>query len=284
MTPKQFVTLLLPPLLVKILRRLRRPRTQSTDDLTYAPSGWETKLPPGGDGYSFSGLIARERREREPLIRRLQDGRPTLVDTTPEDASLRSIILDHHAYMTYAYVLALAAHRKQALRVLDYGGNLGDYYWIGKCLLPDVELEYHCKELPAVAEEGRKLSPQITWHVDDSCFKEEYDLVMFSASLQYVKDWHALLRRAAAAVRGYLFLASISTVERVPTFVAIQRRGGAVMLHQQLNRADVVRTAESSGRLRLVREFLLGEHTHIANAPEQPLNRGWLFERGTKIV
>jgi hypothetical protein len=96
MTPKQFVTLLLPPLLVKILRRLRRTREQSTDDLTYAPSGWETKLPPG-DGYSFSGLIARERREREPLIRRLQDCRPTLVDTTPEDASLRSMILDHHA-------------------------------------------------------------------------------------------------------------------------------------------------------------------------------------------
>lgn len=283
MTPKRFITLLLPPLLVNILRQIRRTREQSTDDLTYAPNGWQTKLPPGGDGYSFAGLIARERSEREPLIRRLQDCRPTLIDSTSDDPILRSKILDHHAYMIYAYVLALAAHRKQALKVLDYGGNLGDYYWIGRLFLPDVKLQYHVKELPAVAEEGRKLSPQVTWHVDDSCFEEEYDLVMFSGSLQYVKNWHDLLRRAAGVVRGYLFLTSIPTVERVSTFVAIQRREGAVMLHQQFNRAEVVRIAESSEQLRLVREFLVAEHTHVANAPEQPLNRGWLF-KSTKSV
>jgi hypothetical protein len=52
--------------------------------------------------------------------------------------------------MIYAYVLALAAHRKQALKVLDYGGNLGDYYWIGKFLLPDVELQHHLSHIPQV--------------------------------------------------------------------------------------------------------------------------------------
>ena len=48
----------------------------------------------------------------------------------------------------FGYVLALAARTNRGLTVLDYGGNLGDYYWLAEALVPDVELDYHCKELP----------------------------------------------------------------------------------------------------------------------------------------
>ena len=32
---------------------------------------------------------------------------------------------------------------------------MGDYYWLGPALVPGVDLDYHCKELPQVAEAGR---------------------------------------------------------------------------------------------------------------------------------
>ena len=50
--------------------------------------------------------------------------------------------------------------------------NLGDHYWLGKALVPGVDLDYHCKELPRVAEAGRQLTPAVTWHSDDACLAQ----------------------------------------------------------------------------------------------------------------
>jgi hypothetical protein len=75
---------------------------------------------------------------------------------------------EHTQYILFGYVLALAARHKTKVSVLDYGGNLGDYYRLGRALVPDVKLDYHCKELPQVAEAGRRLTPEVTWHTDDA--------------------------------------------------------------------------------------------------------------------
>ena len=132
-----------------------------------------------------------------------------------------------------------------------------------------------------MAEEGRKLSPNVNWHIDDACLSQSYDMVMFSGSLQVLENWDFLLRRATSAVRSYLFLLSqVSTVERVPSYVAVQRHRGVTMLHQQLKRARFLAIVQNTG-LRLVGEFAMGEHPRIVNAPEQPSIRGWLFQRAS---
>ena len=64
----------------------------------------------------------------------------------------------------------------------------------------------------------------------------------------------------------------------VPTYVATHRMGGRTCLQMQINRSDIVRAAERAG-LRLVREFPMGPHPPIVNAPEQPMCVGWLFQR-----
>jgi putative methyltransferase (TIGR04325 family) len=179
-------------------------------------------------------------------------------------------------HLAYGYVIALAARRPQPLRVLDYGGNLGDYYWIAKSFVPGIELEYHCKELPAVAAAGRELNPDISWHVDDGCLAQTYDVVMFSSSLQCVGDWRAILRRGARAARGFLFLSDVATVRHVPTFFARHHSGAVSNLQQHLNRAEIISLVESEG-LRLVREFDMGPHPEVEHAPEQPVSMGWLF-------
>jgi len=64
----------------------------------------------------------------------------------------------------------------------------------------------------------------------------------------------------------------------VPAYVATHREGGTTNLQTLMNRSEIVGTVERAG-LRLVREFAMGPHPHIANAPEQPMCLGWLFQR-----
>lgn len=181
-------------------------------------------------------------------------------------------------YVLFSYVLALAARRSDRITVLDYGGSLGEYYWIGKALVAGVTLKFYCKELPAIAAVGAQLSPEITWHIDDNCLAAAYDVVMFSSSLQYLPDWQAILSRAAHATNHYLLLSDIPSVQKVPTYVITHRYGGVTNLQYLFNRSEIIDSCQDAG-LRLVGEFEMGPHPRVANAPEQPLSAGWLFAK-----
>jgi putative methyltransferase (TIGR04325 family) len=264
---KRSLKAILPPLLWDIGKDFKRRLLRSVDHFAYAPQGWSTRLPAGATSEDYwNSIVTRERSACEALIARVQARQPMLIP----DEDVNDVL--------FGYVLALAARHKPKVTVLDYGANLGDHYWLGKALVPDVDLDYHCKELPRVAESGRQLSPAVTWHTDDRCLAQPHDLVMFSGSLQCLPDWQDILRRAAQSARHYLFLSEVPVVRNVPSYVVTQRSGGATNLQSQLNRSEIVDTVER-GRLRLIREFTLGEHPPVANAPEQAMRVGLLFQR-----
>jgi putative methyltransferase (TIGR04325 family) len=202
------------------------------------------------------------------LIARIRAGEP-LLETRADE---------HTKYILFGYVLALAARHQTKVSVLDYGGNLGDYYWLGRALVPGVELDYHCKELPKVAEAGRRLTPEVIWHIDDSVLTGSYDLVMFSGCIQCLPNWQDILFRAGQSARAYLLLADVPTVRDVPAYIVTHRERERTNLQILMNRSEIVGTVERAG-LRLVREFAMGPHPPIANAPEQPMCLGWLFQR-----
>ena len=268
MTLRQLVQPIVPPLLWSIGSGLRQRLVRSTDRLAFAPLGWETPLPKGGGNEAFwSRFVERERRWCQALIERVRAGEPVL---TSDDAIL--------GYLAFGYVIALTARHKDKITVLDYGGNLGEYSWIARALVPGLEIEFHCKELPAVAAAGRVVSPDVIWHTDDACLDGSYDLVMFSGSLPYLQDWNGMLGRAARATREYLFLGDIPSVRDVPGYVLTQRSGGATNLAYVFKRSEIASAVQGAG-LRLVREFTMGPHMRVANAPEQPMYAGWLFAR-----
>jgi len=267
LTPKRILQTLTPPLLWNFGKACKRRLFASVDYMAYAPQGWATPLPGGIDRHAYwAMLIARERAVYQRFVTRVQQGASLLEEN------------EEIKHAVFGYVLALTARSKEHVTVLDYGGNLGEYYWLGRALVPGVTLEYHCKELPAVAQSGREINPSVTWHADDSCFERSYDLVMFSASMQYLPDWQEVLRRAASSAGSYLFLSDVATVKGVASFVATSRSSGMTTLQIQLNRDDVVNTVERAG-LRLMRELPMGAHPPVANAPEQPTCAGWLFQR-----
>jgi putative methyltransferase (TIGR04325 family) len=279
MTPKRFLKLFLPPIVLQIYHAIRRAVAPGAWQLVYTPHGWDTKLPAASaSGYEFAGAIALERDGWAPFIRTIRSSYLRLVTDRGSNPDIWRMACDHNVFMTFGYVLALAAQGKDKLKILDYGGSLGPYYFISRALVPEVALEYHCKELPEMARAGQEFTPEVTWHTDDSCLEQRYDLVMFSASLQYIRDWQQVLQKASLASREYVYLTMVSVVERTPSFVVVQRHAGAQMLNQQLNKAELLSAIDRMG-LRLIREFWVQDHPYVVNAPEQPSYYGCLLKR-----
>jgi putative methyltransferase (TIGR04325 family) len=255
----------LPPVLWNAGKSMKR-RVLRSDGFEYAPDGWSTSLGNHIEDY-WTPVANEERQAFEQLI--------PCAESRSANRTAQVTQIEH---LAYAYVLGLAGRGKTAIRVLDYGGNLGQYLFIGRALMPDLGVDFHCKELPSVADIGLSLNPSVTWHVNDACLEESYDLVMFSSSLQYVRDWKCTLRQAANAAGAFLFLSDVPIVRSVNTFMATQRSHNLTNLQHILNCDEIVLCVGGSG-LRMVGQFEMREHPEIAKAPERPQRQGFLFER-----
>jgi len=274
---KKILRLLTPPIVPRAFRHLRS--TGSRDNtLEYAPQGWNTPRSKDLGGWDGEGIIRAESERWNDFCRNLEGSGPLGFSHEHLDLTIIRSVPLHNVHITFAYVLALCARLQTSVSVLDWGGGLGHYYLIAKAVLPDLALDFHCKEVPAMAAAGQRLNPEVHWYVDDRCLERSYDLVMVNGSLQYMRDWKETLRSLAKATGKYLFLTRLPVVENGPGFIAIQRLHGSEMLHQQLNQAEVLEFVSGLG-VHLVREFVVGDRPQIVGAPEECELRGWLFRR-----
>ena len=275
---KKIIKLLTPPIVLKAFTYLRSP---SAPDhlLEFAPDAWDTKTISNSEpsGWNAENVAETERAKWDSFCRNLTGPGPLGFAHEHPDMTLTRHVPFHNVHMTYAYVLALTARHKDAISVLDYGGALGHYYQIARAVLPDVKIDFHCKEVPSLAAVGQQLNPEIHWHVDDRCLNRSYDLVMMNGSLQYMPDWQATVARVSAAANELFFLTRVPVVEHVRTFPARQRIYDTEMIHLQFNQDELLRVAESAG-LKLWREVVVGDRPYIHNAPEQCELRGWIFK------
>jgi putative methyltransferase (TIGR04325 family) len=276
---KDMLKLVTPPVFIHLAKWLCGNGLMRKPILEYAPMGWQTPLTnPSHTGWNTDNVVTSEQEKWDAFVRNCQGSGPLGFSHESSDLNVICNVSFHNIHLTYAYVLALAAQQKSAVSVLDWGGGLGHYYLLGKAVLPDVELDFHCKEVPVMAEAGKRINPDVHWYADESCLERTYDLVMINGSLQYIMDWADTLQRIIPAVSGYLFLTRLPVVDDRPGFVAIQRAYGTEMLHQQLNQTAVLQTIDGMG-FRLIREFVVGDRPYIISAPEQCELRGWLFKR-----
>lgn len=248
----------------------------------YVPDGWARERADGaGAGWDVES-VARMYAERWPaFIERLQGTDPVgALHVVPIGGAIpREDVISHNMAMVFAYALALSARRTDALSILDWGGALGHYHALARALVPDLELDYHCRELPAVCQRGRAISPEVTFHEDDACLRRNYDLVLASGAIQYVEDWAALLTRLARAADRYLLITKVPVTDAA-SFVTLQRPHeygyDTEYLGWALNREEV-RTAAKPAGLELVREFFLAATLDIPRAPGTIHHAGFLF-------
>jgi putative methyltransferase (TIGR04325 family) len=281
--PRRVVDLaarLLPPIVVEALGRLPLRRALAgPPEWEYVPEGWRT-----GDalvrGWNDGSVLEAERQRWAQFLRAIEGTQPLAVAHEVPDTGADDYIA-HNVIMTFGYVLALAAHTKDALSVLDWGGGLGHYYLLAQRLLWSTALDYHCKDVPLMCHGGRELLPEVAFHESEvDCFARSYDLVLASSSLQYTEDWKGLIARLAPAADGYLYITRLPIVHSAPSFVVVQRPyayGYATeYLGWFLNKGEFVDHVQSQG-MELVREFLVQERPHVYGAPEQGRYHGFLF-------
>lgn len=186
----------------------------------------------------------------------------------------------HNLVATFGYVLARASRSKERLSVLDWGSGIGHYAVLARELLPDVELDYHCYDVPALAEVGREVQPEVTFHDDERCLDSTYDLVVASGSVQYDEDWRGRLRRLAGAAGRFLYVARLPVVEHAPSFVMLQRAYWVgyetEYIGWALNRGELLSAAARAG-LEVEREFISGGVAQASDFPETARLRGFLL-------
>jgi putative methyltransferase (TIGR04325 family) len=186
--------------------------------------------------------------------------------------------------MTFGYVLARVSHRRERVSLLDWGGGIGQYSVYARALLPDVDLDYHCRELPLLASAGRSVLPDITFHdTDASLLYRAFDLVMASGSLHYSEDWRSVLQLLTEMAKPYLYVTRLPIAQEASSFVVLQRpyRYGYLTEYPGwfLNRQEFLEAAGALG-LSVLREFLIDERPDVPNSPEAVDYRGFLFRRG----
>jgi putative methyltransferase (TIGR04325 family) len=240
----------------------------------YVPEGWSYPTR-GWDAEAVGEAYARKWRD---YLDAIQPPRPLGVHHETAEV-LTGDAGAHNMLVTFAYVLALAARGRDRLSVLDWGGGFGHYHALARSVLPDLGLDWHVKETPAVAVRGRELTPDVAFHDDGSCLERRYGLVVASSSLQYAEDWRTLLERLAGATEGYLYVARLPVALEAPSFVVVQRpyvHGyDTEYLGWVLNREELLAAAPP-----LAREFLLDARFSAAGAPEDPVDhRSFLFNR-----
>ena len=248
-------------------------------EMEYAPQGWYVL-----EGWKGQSVADAQEKHWPTLVSNLQGPGPLGVSHSPWHNN-RENRGDHNIMMSYGYVLGLAARKKDRLSILDWGGGVGHYFLYTRALLPEVEIDYHCYDVPNLCRLGRKLLPEAQFHDDERyVLGREYDLVVSSSSLHYFEDWRGVIRKLAPVTREFLYVARLQTVNRAASFVVVHRifrDGYTEYVMWCINRQELVSCVQACG-LELQREFVFTEPWIIRGAPEKGDCRGFLFRRPSK--
>lgn len=134
---KKLAHLLLPPIVFEGIRLVwrRGSKPLSEQAMEYAPDGWQTaRTNDHITDWNVESVIDIERAKWDDFCRNLQGTGPRGFSHEARDLAVVRNVSAHNVHITYAYVLAQAAHQKMTLSVLDWGGALGHYYLLGKAV------------------------------------------------------------------------------------------------------------------------------------------------------
>ncbi|WP_156120470.1 hypothetical protein [Neosynechococcus sphagnicola] len=276
-----------PPLVWQLARRLWLNQPVQTPDSSvpeweYIPEGWDyLDQHPEVKGWNVSEVLAVYQ-EKWPRFVEMVQGTTPLGISHESNLATKTDIVSHNIMITFGYAIALAAQGRQSLTFLDWGGGIGHYYLLSKALLPNITINYHCKDVPVLTNYGQELFPHAHFYADESCLEQTYDFVLVSGSLQFSQDWLGILNRLSQVTGNYLLVTNCPTLQQTPSFVFIQRPYkygyNTEYLGWCLNRHELITCCQTAG-LELVREFVNGHRPLIKNAPEQNEYRGFLFRK-----
>jgi putative methyltransferase (TIGR04325 family) len=203
---------LLPPALLRLWRRVRRPRYGFFGSYaTYE----EAAAAAGGAGYSDAAMV-------EAIVRAQSERAAAPGPVELEDRWLQlQLGLSH----------GLASAPDGELRVLDFGGAAGTHYfdvvrWREQTGWPPRPLRWQVCETAAMVSAAQPVlgGPELSFHASlDELEGGAYDLIYVSGSIQYVPDAEATWDRLAALPHIWLVLNRTPFITASADVCAVQR-------------------------------------------------------------
>jgi putative methyltransferase (TIGR04325 family) len=182
---------------------------------------------------------------------------------------------DQNIALEYAYAVTRAAGGRDRLSILDWGGGFGYMAIVVRELFPDLDVDFHVKEVPSTAEAARRHVADVTFWDDDSCLARSYDLVSACGSFQYSPDWRAQLGRFGAAA-PFVLLTRTPVAITARSFLVRQQAYGTSYVGWVFSRSELLNAARHAG-LSLVRELQEGFSAGVPGAPARDEHHGYLF-------
>ncbi len=212
-----------------------------------------------------------------------------IENVSAEDAAYRSggalnIPLDAPTRINFlAFASLVSRHavdsRATRLSIIDFGGGFGVFSRIAQWAAPGVSIEYHVVDVPAVAEMGQALRPDISFHGDLSDAPDQADIVMASGALQCCEDWRSVLSNLAGRARRSLYLSRLPMVQDIPSFVLVQRMPHGGTSHGWAWNAGELQAEIKKLGLSRAADFALGDLPPVAGARGLVQSRAWVVEK-----
>ena len=151
----------------------------------------------------------------------------------------------------FALVAGLLAARRDAIRVIDFGGGVGSGFAQLLSSLPaSVAIDYLVVDNDAMCASGRDLfkdDPRIRFVTDLPAAGPAVDIVYVNSVLQYISDYKGALTRLAAVGADAIFLARFAAGGQ-PVFASEQLNlPGRVLPYWFLNVGETITTMAASG-------------------------------------
>lgn len=277
---KQVIKYVLPPFLIDVGKHSFAALRGERPEWECMPEGWQAAEKDSKiKGWNVESVLEAYKAGWPHFVQNLESSGPLTASPEAFTGSQTDIFF-HNRIMVYAYALSLAARQKKSISMFDWGGGIGHYYLISRALVPGLEIDYSCHDLPLLAAFGQQQFPGAHFDSGDACIDRQFDFVLASNSLQYSRDWAAILQKLARATAGYMLVTMLPVVEHVSSYVFVQRpyKYGydTEYLAWCLNRTEFLDTTKPLG-LELVREFAIGLEPPIVRAPEPCRYMAFLF-------
>jgi putative methyltransferase (TIGR04325 family) len=277
---KSIISQCLPPILLEFLQHCKS--FNKNVEWGYIPEGWDYPA----RGWNENSVATTNGRRYHQIKNRIETTRIFGYSHESPSSSPQFDLAYHNLIMVFGYVLARISWKKDHLSMLDWGGGLGQYSLIAKRLMPDLKIDYTCKETSEMCSITKKLHTAGFFSDSaDIIFSKKYDFILTSSSLHYEENWKNLICRFAQCINGhgYLLVTYQPFVENSSSFVFIQRpyQYGyqTEYLGWCLNKTEFLNETSKAGLI-CIQEFIIGYSPSIKGAPEQNQYMGFLFQKG----
>jgi putative methyltransferase (TIGR04325 family) len=269
---KDGIKRVVPPIALDGWRAARRKYSRRPPSWEFVGYEWVDDDP----GWDSAGVV-------EAYRQKLPRFRQAIVAPAPIGVGSEAIATeaanpyDQNVVLECAYAVSRARGPRSQLSILDWGGGFGYTSFVVRELFPDLDVDFHVRDVPRVVAAARPLVPDVVFWDSDECLDREFDLVTASSSLQYAPEWKVMLSRLGHAGRS-LFLSRLPVTLTAPTFATRQRAYATSYIGWVLNRDELLEAAHAAD-LDFVREFHEGWSADISGAPGANEHRAFLFTR-----